>query len=590
MIKPEAQNDFDSIAERFVPFTPRGNTRRKMKLLAEEYRERLSNLDGLLNGGRPSCPLCMSAENVIITGNGRGGTKKLECTTEHDPALTGRNDHRFRFSTYTSYEALKVYQDFLVEALSLLTMCEGTYEGIAKYLNISKHMVELSVQTLLDYLGDNRRESIRVDDDLVVVYADFSGTRVSRSASVIMSRVGDEIAYQVCCTMNYMTAWNFVRGLKERLDAKDGATVIFVTDGEVAWIDPIRSFFPEAMHVRQFHSENCRGLIYVHTLYEGEVYTVRFPWDVVLGEGEPSDGALRMRQRRMLESSRSGRSRGGNWTELSNEIIVWEGIAKHPRGVRREKDRGVTVPGAMSEENDSLVPEDNQKKKSPESPAGDSKEFEGTLEKGPSEVRGGGIAPGTDGAKRIFTGRLEDALELPVARRAFSILVALFGGHYITSNAAESLFNMKPALKSHRTVKSGDAFVQLLLFLRTKVRGWRRDDIRSLFRDEVVTFDRLQRISVKRKGLHEDGVDPKEVVLDACRSYRPVTICYRDGNGKRTSRMIEPLEIETNPYTGMKGIKSYCYLRDDERTFLLDRITNAIPVDTNLSIVSKDEL
>ncbi len=65
-----------------------------------------------------------------------------------------------------------------------------------------------------------------------------------------MSKVGDEVAYQVCPTMNYMTAWNFVKGLKERLETSDDATVVFVTDGGLAWLDPVQSFFPDAVHIR----------------------------------------------------------------------------------------------------------------------------------------------------------------------------------------------------------------------------------------------------------------------------------------------------------------------------------------------------
>ncbi|KXB00027.1 hypothetical protein AKJ42_01975 [candidate division MSBL1 archaeon SCGC-AAA261C02] len=472
--------------------------------------------------------------------------------------------------------------------LTLLTTCEGTYEGIAKYLNISKHMVELSVQTLLDYLGDNGKKSIIVDDDLVVVYADFSGTRVSRQASVIMSRVGDVVAYQVCCEMNYLTAWNFVRGLKRTLEVSDDATVIFVTDGETAWIDPIRSFFPDAVHVRQFHSRNSKGLIYVHVPYDGEVYTVRVPWDVVLDECEPNEEALRMRRRRKLEGSGSSRSRGDDWTELSDEIIVWKGVVRYPRG--RRKRKGATVAGAMDEGKKALEPEEDREKNGSEGSSDDSEVSEGTSKKDPCGREEGDIAPGIDGPKRIFRGNLEDALEIPVVRRAFSILVALFGGLYITSNVAESLFNVKPALKSHRTVKSGDAFVQLLLFLRTKVRKWDRERIKSFFRDEVVTLGRLRKVSVRRKGLHGDEVDPKEVVLDAYDQRKPVTIYYKDGNGRRTSRMIEPRKIGTDPYTGMKRVKSYCHLRRAERTFLLDRVVHAIPADTELSIISKSEL
>ncbi|KXA96680.1 hypothetical protein AKJ38_02825, partial [candidate division MSBL1 archaeon SCGC-AAA259I14] len=71
-----------------------------------------------------------------------------------------------------------------------MTTCEGTLGGIAKYLNISKDMVELAEHTLLDYLGDSGKDIIEVDGDLVVIYADFSGTAISKNSGIIMSKVG----------------------------------------------------------------------------------------------------------------------------------------------------------------------------------------------------------------------------------------------------------------------------------------------------------------------------------------------------------------------------------------------------------------
>jgi len=590
-------DDFDVMAGRLTPFAPKEKTRDRMEAIAKEYREKMTNLETLLEGGRLSCPICQSCENVIITGNGRNGTKKQLCRAHHDQELTGRDSTEFMFSTYTSYEAYKVYQDFLVEALTLLTTCEGTYQGIAKYLNISEHMVELSVQTMVDYMGENGRESIRVEGNPVVVYADFSGTKVSRSASIIMSRVGEEIAYQVCCTMNYLTAWNFVKGLKESLEMDEDATLIFVTDGEGAWIRPIRSFFPHAVHVRQFHSKNCKGLVYVHLAQMeqgGGIYTVRFPWDVVLQEDKPSVDALRMRRRRKLERSMDTESKGDR-TELSHEIIVWEGIAKYPRGTRRKEGKGeeATVPGAMDQAQEAWKAEDSREEKYCEGSIDGSKlseVCEESSEKYRVRKKGENIASGTGGAKRIFNGKLEDALKIPPVSYVFSILVGVFGGHFITSNTAESLFNVKPALKSHRTVKSGNAFIHLMLFLRTKVKRWSGEKIRSFFRDDVVTLDRLRSVTVRRKGPSNCESDAEHVVLDAYRNGRPVTIYYRDRRGRRSSRMIEPLQIETDQYTGMKRVKSYCYLRDDERTFLLDRIVNAIPADTSLSIISPNQL
>ncbi|KXA94588.1 hypothetical protein AKJ37_07480 [candidate division MSBL1 archaeon SCGC-AAA259I09] len=149
---------------------------------------------------------------------------------------------------------------------------------------------------------------------------------------------------------------------------------------------------------------------------------------------------------------------------------------------------------------------------------------------------------------------------------------------------------MKPPLKAHRTMKNGKAFAQILLFLRTKLRNKDREDIKSFFRNEVVTYDRLRKVSVKQLGLHYPDSSPEEDVLNAYRNNEPVTIIYRDREGTKTSRMIEPLKIETDPYSGVRRIKSYCHLRHAERTFFLERIVDAIPADTELSVISKDSL
>ena len=75
-------------------------------------------------------------------------------------------------------------------------------------------------------------------------------------------------------------------------------------------------------------------------------------------------------------------------------------------------------------------------------------------------------------------------------------------------------------------------------------------------------------------------------MLDAYREGRPLVIYYRDAKRRRTSRMIEPLEIEADSYTDILKVEAYCYLRDAERTFLLDRIADVIPMNTNLSILT----
>lgn len=578
-------SDLDTMVERMIPFAVRNETRKKLGDLKEEYERKIKNLNDLLNGRRLGCPLCKSDENVVIVGNGRSDTKKFECREYHDPNLTGREGTTFRFSTYTSYEALKVYRDFLVEALTLLTTCEGTYGGIAKYLNISKHMVEFGMEVLLDYLGkEGKKDAIVVNDKLVVVYVDFSGTRVSRSASVIMSKVGEDIAYQIVCGMNYLTAWNFVRALKERLVMEDDATVVFVTDGEKAFVDPIRSFFPDAIHIRQFHSENSRGIVYAHFPFEGKLYTLRCLWNAVLEKREPNEEVVKRRKWRKLQTKKRKKKRDekSEGTELFDGIILWEGVVYEPRGTRRKLKKSATVPGAMKERKEcsdgvlDSLPDNGEGKGdsgSEEHPRKTFEDFEN-------------ITPATDSPKRIFKGSMEEALQIPAVSYIMAILTSIFGGLYITSNAVECLFAVKPALKYHRTVKNGDVLVQIIIYIRAKLRKKSRENIKSFFREKVITLERLRTVAVGRnKHVSDKTAEVKRVVINAYDNGEPVVIYYRDAKGRRTSRMIKPLNITFDPYTKMAKVKSYCYLRSEERTFLLDRVFEAIPANTNISIL-----
>ena len=589
-MEKHAQNDFDAIADRIVPFAVRGETREKLNQLVGEFKQRLSNLESLTSGERLSCPLCRSSDRVRIIGNGRGGTKKFECKARHDTALTGRKKHRFRFTTYTSYEALQVYQDFMVEALSLLTMCEGTYDGIAKYLNVSKHMVEFGTAALLDYLKDKGKgENIRVDGDVVVVYADFSTTRVSRAANIVFSRVGGTIAYKVSCAMNYLTAWNFARALKERLVLNPSTKVIFVTDGEKVWVAPIRRFFPEAIHIRQFHSESSLGLVYVHLPHGEKLYTVRFLWDAVLEDGEPNEEALRMRKWRKLVSKNQSEKTELDRTELFDGVIVWEGIVYEPRGTRRKI--GATVSGVIG----GRAEVENRESRAP---VGDEVSSAAGAEISGFEMlakicgdrigEDEDIAPRTDGVRRIFKGSLEDAMRIPVVEHAYSVLSNVFGGMYVTSNAVECLFNVKSSLRYHRTVKKGDALIHVTLYLKTQLRKKSRREIMEFLREDVVTFERMRRVAVTgtKSSSSDRRKKAKQIVLEAYGESRPVVICYQDGRKRRTSRMIEPLEMWEDPYTHMAKLRAYCYLRSAERTFLIDRIIDAIPMDTELSIIA----
>ena len=585
------------VADRITPFAVRGTTKEKLRELTEECESYLVMLKALKKGQRLGCPLCKNSVNAVITGNGKGDTKKFECRDYHDPEVTGRTGTVFRFSTYTSHEAQEVYRYLLKESLKLLALCDGTIDGIALYLNISHHMVELAEEMLLDHLDQNGKgKPIVINDNLVVIYADFSSTRVSKNASIIMAKVGDAISYQVVCSMNHLTAWNFVKAVKERLQAKSDATVVFVTDGEKAWVDPIKSLFPEAVHIRQFHCPSARGMVYMHFPYEETRYTMRCLWDVVLEEGEASEKTKKMRQRRKLERSTSEK-KDDDRTELSPDIFLWEGSVYEPRGTRRlipsgerkgkKEETGVSGAGAMEGECEVRDLAVTHEDKGTEPACGEDMEQESS-DTGPADERRvwRPKAPVTDGATLVFRGSLEDGLRIPAIGHAHKILVNVFGGRHITSNKVECLFSVKPGLRYHRTVKSGDAMIFVYLFLRTHLRKRSREEI-DAFLEDVVSTERLQKIAIRgRTPFVNKAGTARPIVLEACEQGNQIVIRYCDARKRWTSRIIEPLGIETNTYTGMETLKAFCYLRGAERTFLLDRIVDAIPVDTSMAVVA----
>jgi transcription elongation factor Elf1 len=315
------------IATRLTPFAPRSTTRSTI-LSIETYKERLQILEALLNNKKLTCPVCRSSKHVIIVGSRKNGVRKYKCKR----CLSRKNVPGRGFSTFTSLEA---YQEYLSECLTILTTCGGTYEGIAKYLEISEYMIELAIDTYFKYLMEEPTPTNTIDikSDYVVIYADFSFTRLSKKISLIMADVGGRTVFKLVPSINSMTAWDFILDLKNTLNIGPKTKVIIVTDGELAWIDPIRKIFPEAIHIRQFHAKNTLGIIYAHFRFQGTEYTFRCRWDLVVKDGicdEKTKKRREMHAKGMKDANNSNNR--SNWRDLSNEVILWKGIVKVPRG------------------------------------------------------------------------------------------------------------------------------------------------------------------------------------------------------------------------------------------------------------------
>ena len=64
---------------------------------------------------------------------------------------------------------------------------------------------------------------------------------------------------------------------------------------------------------------------------------------------------------------------------------------------------------------------------------------------------------------------------------------------------------------------------------------------------------------------------------EALEQRRPVLMVYLDARQKRTERVIEPLEVRR--FSGNLTLIAHCHLRDDRRTFKLERIVELKRID-----------
>ena len=72
--------------------------------------------------------------------------------------------------------------------------------------------------------------------------------------------------------------------------------------------------------------------------------------------------------------------------------------------------------------------------------------------------------------------------------------------------------------------------------------------------------------------------DPLPLELEeALEQRRPVLMVYLDARQKRTERVIEPLEVRR--FSGNLTLVAHCHLRDDRRTFKLERIVELRRID-----------
>lgn len=210
-----------------------------------------------------SCPECKINRHVKPVGSNKG-MKKFVCSNP-------RHNKSVYFSTSTSYEAIEIYRETMAKNLCLLAHTNSNLKGVTLYNQTSKYFVEYGLEALYEFISQEvNKPIIKIDEDsdIVTIFFDLSGSKLAKNKAIILAKIGGKLMFEIVTHTNYLNTHSLISTLKERLNLSNGTQIIFITDGECCYIDSIRDYFPNSIHIHQFHSPRCKGIIYIHLKHE----------------------------------------------------------------------------------------------------------------------------------------------------------------------------------------------------------------------------------------------------------------------------------------------------------------------------------
>jgi len=485
------------------------------------------------------CPICKSNKNVTYVGTNKG-TRKFVCDNPH-------HERRVYFSTSTSYEAIEIYRETMAKNLCLLAHTNSNVRGITKYNETSKYFVEFALEALYEYITQEVNQPlIKIDknSELITIFFDLSGSKLAKNKAIILAKIGEKVIFEIVSHSNYVSTHQLISSIKNKLDLSGDTQIVFVTDGERCFVDSIKHFFPNALHIRQFHSQSCKGIIYIHFKYTQKDYTLRCLWDAVLKEGKASREVIKHREFKAKKRlSDKEIKKNVRYSELSTDVILWEGTVYLPRGVRRRITNKCKSSNNMK----------NKQKKTKNTSTNDTTEL-------------------------LFKGKFEDAKRLKIVQACFKILKKIFGGLYITSNIVETIFNVKTKLSPHRTMKLGERILVCILYCHLNLKDKNKWELIKFIKERVITYELVMGNVLYGSGLQKNKKDELsflEIIKEAVSKGKELIIHYCDRYHNHTSRIIKPLKIMMNDYNNTTMIEAFCDLRNEKRTFYLERIRDA---------------
>lgn len=561
---------------------------------------------------RHTCPECKTTDNVV-----KNGHVQRKCKNSHTET-SSKDGYKYFYGT-TSEEGHQAIT-LLGQLVSQQFYGNSTHSFICQLFGVSSYFTEF----VNSYLSENLpRKSLSDLDlskgfagykDLLVVFSDFSGSRLSKNTSLLATEIDGEIVWYLYQSPNSTVANEMITDLRSEVD-KQGFTgeIVFVTDGEKCWLDAIRDNFEDAIHIRQFHKKSLLGTIFVHFIHQGKEHTLKCKWDLVKDEVFPlpeeneenieqnfavkridNTSITEIFDERCNQISSSTISQR-NWRKTSNRKVVVDQSPSVEGDDSNEDQYQITLYSTRvwtsRGNNTNKSYENSPRKDSSDSikgttdvnidiprPKVEVQDAEGKYrQKSPNikdrDVRGGHDA-GSNLKKRgrksykssiLFKGHIKDGIkEFPWLGGIYKVIVAIFAGLFISSNRAEYPFGLKHRLSSHRTIKAGLRLLQMQIGLN---RFANLDEFRDWLICNMESKSLLFHEIVRDKCTITKNNSRKELI-QILRPDQYLAIEYTNANGETSIRVLHVVDK-----VGENGVfKAYCFLRMEERNFQIARI------------------
>ena len=366
--------------------------------------------------------------------------KKFKCTNHPKPRY---------FSEDTCLEAGLFWKKMAKKILKRFLTCNSTYKMLRDSLGAPIAFIRQIIQEAGKKVESFLPSRINSDEAVTVIFVDESTTGISQNW-IYLSFVGGKVYWEIKPNRKKENIRVFLTNLQKNLQWK--GTLIFVTDGYIAYVDLIAKLFPTAIHIRQFHSKRSLGYVHIHYTHEGERYTCQTTWRAVLSKGKANKRTIQQRKRRKKVYTGEVKKRGRpkKRKKLDNHSYLYQGVKYYPLKRKPKKQ-----------------PKQNKKTQKSKS----TRKKQGA----PSKVK---KAP----PKLLAKGPLKTLCKrFPHLNQTIKLVAQVFGGIFITNNNAENKFKAKDWLKVHKSVKNNSVgLITLVLFgyfyFRT-LTPWKKEEV-----------------------------------------------------------------------------------------------------------------